>query len=133
MEKTVNKSPPLNKRHLAYYVVGAQVFVSIAIPLLLLLVSTDAARFTLIGCWIATVSHAYFALQAFRHSGARAGELMLKSFYRGETGKFVIVVILLLLTFRFVDGVTDNAMYLFFGFLAVQCVALVAPFLLRKS
>lgn len=123
----------LNKRYLAVCVVGSQALASILIPVIVLIaLGKDAALAALVGGWIATLANLYFAYQAFRYTGARASHLTVSAFYRGETGKFVIVMLLFLATFKMLPGVRDNAAYLFSAFLVVYGVALIAPLFLRK-
>lgn len=124
----------LNDRHLAYYVVGSQVLLATIIPLITLLVADKtAALAALSGGWIATIANAYFAIQAFRYSGASASSQMLKAFYRGETGKFVIVMLLFIAAFRFLEGGKENALLILLAFVLVQSVAWLAPLFLRKA
>lgn len=47
----------------------------------------------LLGGLVAIVPHAYFAGLAWRFSGARAAPWVVKSFYRGESGKFVLTLV----------------------------------------
>lgn len=130
----VTKPRAINDRHLAYYVVGSQALASLLLPILVWIVTErSAALAALIGGWIATLGNLYFAVQAFRYSGARASREMVRAFYRGEAGKFVIVMLLFIATFRLVDGVRDTAPYLFFAFFLVYGFAWVAPLVLRQG
>ncbi|UTA47944.1 ATP synthase subunit I [Simiduia sp. 21SJ11W-1] len=47
----------------------------------------------LLGGMVAIVPHAYFAGLAWRFSGARSAPWVVKSFYRGESGKFVLTLV----------------------------------------
>lgn len=47
----------------------------------------------LLGGLLAIVPHAYFANLTWRYSGARAAPLLVKAFYRGATGKFVMTLV----------------------------------------
>nr|WP_246341389.1 ATP synthase subunit I [Simiduia aestuariiviva] len=47
----------------------------------------------LLGGMVAIVPHAYFAGLAWRFSGARAAPWVVRSFYRGESGKFVLTLV----------------------------------------
>lgn len=128
------KPKALNNRYLAVYVVGSQALASIIIPILVLMVvDITAARTALIGGWIATLANLYFAVQAFRYSGARASRQMVQAFYRGESGKFVIVMLLFIAAFKLLPSVRDNAMYLFSAFFIVYGVAWIAPLILRRN
>ncbi|MGH1373055.1 MAG: ATP synthase subunit I [Cellvibrionaceae bacterium] len=46
-----------------------------------------------IGGVIAIIPHLYFTVFAFRFMGARASQDIARSFYRGETGKFVLTLV----------------------------------------
>ncbi len=130
----VVKPRRLNDRHLAVYVVGSQAVLATIIPLLTLLITDKmAAIAALSGGWIATIANGYFALQAFRYSGASASSQMIKAFYRGETGKFVIAILSFIMVFRFVEGAKENAAAVILAFIAVQSVAWLAPLFLRKA
>lgn len=75
----------------------------------------------------------YFAIQAFRFSGARASQEMVRAFYRGEAGKFVIVMLLFIASFRLIDGIRDTAPYLIAAFFLVYGIAWVAPLVLGRG
>lgn len=47
----------------------------------------------LLGGLLCALPNAYFGLLAFRHRGARAASQVVQSFYRGETGKFVLTLL----------------------------------------
>lgn len=128
------KPRSLNDRHLAYYVVGTQAVFSVVIPLITLLVIDKAAAIAaLCGGWIATIANGYFAIQAFRYSGASASSQMIKAFYRGETGKFVIVMLLFVMAFKLIEGIKPQAHVLIMSFFVVYSVAWFTPLFLRKA
>ncbi|MEC8813178.1 MAG: ATP synthase subunit I [Ketobacter sp.] len=132
-EKTVTKPSTLNKGYLGVYVVGSQALVSTLIPVIVLcFVGKAAALAALVGGWIAVLANLYFAIQAFRFSGARASQNMVRAFYRGEAGKFVIVMLLFIAAFKLLPGVRESAAYLFSAFFVVYGVAWLAPLFLRK-
>ncbi len=128
----MTKPSTLNKRYLAVYLVGSQALASILVPVVVLVaVDKNAALSALVGAWIATLANLYFALQAFRYSGARSSRQMVRAFYRGESGKFVIVMLLFIAAFKLLPGVGDNAAYLFSAFFVVYGIAWIAAFVLR--
>ena len=86
---------------------------------MLIAIGKDAASAALVGGWIATLANLYFAIQAFRYTGARSSEQVMRTFYRGEAGKFVIVMMLFL------------AAFLFSAFFLVYGVAVIAPLFMR--
>ncbi len=124
----------INDRHLAYRVVGTQAIISVTLPLLmLLLINKAAAIAALCGGWTATLANGYFAIQAFRYSGASASSQMIKAFYRGETGKFIIVALLFVIAFKYIEGIKPYAHVLLLSFVAVYSVAWFAPLFLRND
>lgn len=54
---------------------------------------TPIAIAVVTGGLIAVIPHLYFTLYAFRFMGARASRDIARSFYRGETGKFVLTLV----------------------------------------
>jgi len=128
----VTKPSALNKRYLTVCVVGSQALASIIIPVCVLIaIGKDAASAALVGGWIATLANLYFAIQAFRYTGARSSEQVMRTFYRGEAGKFVIVMMLFLASFKLLPGARDNAAFLFSAFFLVYGVAVIAPLFMR--
>lgn len=106
------------------YVVLTQAALATTVPLLaLVLFSKAVALAALSGGWIATIANSYFALQAFRYSGARASSLMISSVYRGEAGKFVIVALLFVAAFRYMESAREHAVVLILAYAAVHCSA----------
>jgi len=51
------------------------------------------AMAVVIGGLIAVIPHLYFTVFAFRYMGARATQDIARSFYRGETGKFILTLV----------------------------------------
>ena len=130
----MTKPRAINDRHLAYYVVGSQALASSLLPILVWIAAgKSAAVAVLVGGWIATLSNLYFAVQAFRFSGARASRDMVRAFYRGEAGKFVIVMVSFIAAFRLMDGIRTTAPYLFLAFFLVYGIAWVAPLFLKQG
>ena len=131
----MTKPRALNDRSLAYKIVGTQATIASLVPLLFLLMNKEAAVCALIGGWIATASNAYFAFQAFRYSGARAARQMVKSFQRGESGKFVITIVLMLVAYRQVPAlqIRENVLAMFTAFIAVLIVSWLAPLFSKET
>lgn len=75
----------------------------------------------LLGTGIAIAGSLYFALQAFRHAGAIQAPQIVRSFYKGEAGKFVITVLLFAAVFVWVKPL--QAGWLLTGFILEQLVA----------
>ncbi|RMT67228.1 F0F1 ATP synthase, F0 subunit I [Pseudomonas savastanoi pv. nerii] len=83
----------------------------------------------LCGGLIAWLPNLYFAHKAFRFSGARAAQAIVRSFYVGEAGKLIFTAVLFALTFA---GVKPLAPLAVFGvFMLIQVVNWFAPLLTR--
>ena len=83
----------------------------------------------LCGGLIAWLPNLYFARKAFRYSGARAAQAIVRSFYAGEMGKLILTAVLFALTFAGVKPLDAPAV---FGvFLLTQSVSWFAPLLMR--
>lgn len=84
----------------------------------------------LCGGLIAWLPNVYFAWKAFRFSGARAAQAIVKSFYAGEAGKMILTAVLFALTFA---GVKPLAPLAVFGvFVLTLLVSWFAPLLMNK-
>ena len=82
------------------------------------------------GGLIAWLPNLYFAHKAFRFSGARAAQEIIRSFYAGEAGKFVLTAALFMLAFAGVKPLDPLA--LFSGFVLTQAVSWFSPLLMRN-
>ncbi|SDG50993.1 F0F1 ATP synthase subunit I [Phytopseudomonas seleniipraecipitans] len=82
------------------------------------------------GGLIAWLPNVYFAHKAFRFSGARAAQAIVRSFYAGEAGKLVLTAVLFALVFAGVKPL--DALALFGAFLLTQLVNWFAPLLMKR-
>ena len=83
----------------------------------------------LCGGLIAWLPNLYFAHKAFRFSGARAAQAIVRSFYAGEAGKLVLTAVLFALTFAGVKPLEPLAV---FGvFVLTQLVNWFSPLLMK--
>ncbi|CAA0104335.1 Uncharacterised protein [Zhongshania aliphaticivorans] len=80
-----------------------------------------------IGGMISVVPNAYFARQVFLYTGAAFAREVSRSFYRGETGKFVTTLVLFAATFIFVQP-----LHVFVVFLAYLFVMLLNAVILAR-
>jgi ATP synthase protein I len=85
-----------------------------------LLKNIGAAIAAGLGAGIAIVGSLYFALQAFRHAGAKQAPQIVRSFYKGEAGKFVITVLLFAVVLVWVKPLQVG--WLLTGFILEQLV-----------
>jgi ATP synthase protein I len=89
-----------------------------------------SARSVLIGGALCALPNAYFALRAFRHSGARAAKRVVESFYRAETGKFVLTIAGFAAVFIAIKPLNAAALFISYG-LCVILQWLLAAHLMR--
>ena len=83
----------------------------------------------LCGGLIAWLPNLYFAHKAFRFSGARAAQSIVRSFYAGEAGKLILTAVLFALAFVVVKPLEAPA--LFGIFVLALSVGWFAPLLMR--
>ncbi|WP_417565455.1 F0F1 ATP synthase subunit I [Marinobacter sp.] len=92
------------------------VFVCVAFFLLRGQVSGYSA---LIGGLIFLVPHGFFALKAFRYSGARSARKIISSFYQGEAGKLILCAIFFTMAFKWIQPLDEAALFLTFAIMLV--------------
>lgn len=85
----------------------------------------------LCGGLIAWLPNLYFAHKAFRFSGARAAQAIIRSFYAGEAGKLILTAVLFALTFAAVKPL--SALAVFGVFVLTQSVSWFSPLLIRAK
>ena len=111
------------------------IFQSIMIPVAALLAwligDVVAAKSAALGALVYWLASGYFAWQAFRAAGARASREILSNMSNGLIGKFVIVVVGLILILSTVSPISMVAVL--GGFMLVQAMSWVAPFWLAKQ
>lgn len=112
---------PLVDRSQALRLLKWQAALAAVLVALALCWSGGAALSAGMGAGIALAGSLYFALQAFRHAGATQAPQIVRSFYKGEAGKFVITVLLFAAVFATVKTVHPG--WLMSGFVLEQMVA----------
>ena len=73
----------------------------------------------LLGGLIFLLPHGYFALKAFRFSGARSAKQIMTSFYQGEAGKLILCAILFTMVFKWIQPLDIAALFLTFAIMLV--------------
>jgi len=120
------KAPPV------YKVILAQLAITGFISVISLLFSgTTMALSVLLGGLISALPNSYFALHAFKYSGARNAEKIVRGFVRGELGKIVITVVLFALSFGLISNLNELALIL--GFIATHFVGVMMSGLISYS
>lgn len=106
------------------------IMIPVAAVLAWLIQDTVAAKSAALGALVYWLASSYFAWQAFKSAGARASRQILSNMYLGLIGKFVIVVVGLILILSSVSPVSMVAVL--GGFMLVQAMSWVAPFWLAR-
>jgi len=78
-------------------------------------------------CWIPTC---WFAVRAFRHSGARSSIDIVRSFYAGAAGKMVLTIVMFGFVFALVKPISAPAVFL--GFAATQVMSWLIPLVVAQ-
>ncbi|WP_237068151.1 ATP synthase subunit I [Microbulbifer guangxiensis] len=79
-----------------------------------------------LGGALCALPNAYFALRAFRHSGARAAPRVVESFYRAETGKFVLTLVGFAAVFAAVRPLNAAALFISYSLCVIVQWLMVA-------
>lgn len=127
----MRRSPQLVDRRLAKALALFQaMMIPVAALLAGLIADATAVKSAALGALVYWFASCYFSWQAFRSSGARASRQILSNMYLGLIGKFVIVVVGLILILSCVSSLSMVAVL--GGFLLVQAMSWVAPFWLAR-
>lgn len=84
-----------------------------------------------LGGMIVVLPNCYFAFRAFRHRGARAARLIVRSFYAGAAGKMLLTAGMF--TIVFVNLKPLNAPAVFIGFVVVQTFNWIVPLITGRQ
>ncbi|MFI2811102.1 MULTISPECIES: ATP synthase subunit I [Microbulbifer] len=68
-----------------------------------------------IGGALCALPNAYFGFRAFRHRGARSADRVVASFYRAETGKFILTLTGFAAVFAVVRPLDAAALFISYG------------------
>ncbi len=120
-EDTLSQPRPLVDRTQAVRLLKWQLILALVLSAFALPFGGVAMISVILGTGIAIAGSLYFALQAFRHAGATQASQIVRSFFRGEAGKFVITVLLFAAVFVWVKPL--QAGWLMTGFILEQLVA----------
>ncbi len=84
------------------------------------------------GSAIFIIPNAYFAWQSFRYMGAAQSKLVIQSFYKGQTAKFILTVVMFAALFAIVKPALVAIVFISY-MLNVLFHAVVTAFVLNKS
>ncbi len=102
-----------------------QLALLLAVSVLLMLWETVPAYSVLLGGLIQICPQRWFVRQAFRFSGARRVQSIVRAMYWGETGKIVLTAVLFVTTFLMVSPLNVGALFgSFVTMILVQCLLL---------
>ena len=113
MIKNTAKNTRVNP--LKLWVILAIQFIVLLLAIIILLAtgfSELTIKSVIAGALIFSGPNVYFTYYAFRHSGARAATEVAQSFYRGESGKFILTAVLFAVLFAAVKPIDAVAVFL---------------------
>lgn len=108
-----------------------QAALAFGIPLILLPFGMNTALSAAAGGGASLLPNLYFAHRAFRYSGARSAQKILRSFYSGEAIKLLLTALFFALVFKYLKPL--NVAALFGAFIAVQMAVWVTPFVADRN
>ena len=123
MQSSHLRKPPV------FRIIIVQAIVTLLLTAGFIAMNRTAGVSAFLGGLICLIPNAYLVYRAFSHSGARAAKNIVKDFYKGEAGKFLLTCCGFTLVFILVRPL--DAMALFSTFVLVQAVSWFAPLLLR--
>lgn len=121
----MSKPQPLVDKTPAIRLLKGQFIATILISLIALIWGVWPSISAAVGAGIAFSGSAYFALQAFRHAGAGSAKQIVKNFYKGAAGRFLITVLLFSAAFAGLKLLQVG--WVLAGFFIVQLIAWVSP------
>lgn len=130
MEPSMQKHRPFHRLPV-FPVLAAQMLVLLLAAVVLYVALGKVAGYSgLAGGMIAWLPNLYLARKAFRYSGARSAQLIVRSFYAGEAGKLILTAVLFALLFAGVKPL--NVPAVFGVFVLTQLVNWFAPLLMKR-
>ena len=108
------RRPPIAR----WFVIESVVLVLVSLAFLALRGQVSGYS-ALLGGLIFLLPHGYFALKAFRFSGARSAKQIMSSFYQGEAGKLILCSIFFTMVFKWIQPLDKAALFLTFAIMLV--------------
>ncbi len=108
------RRPPIAR----WFVIKSVVLVVVSLVFFLLRGQVSGYS-ALVGGLIFLMPHGFFALKAFRYSGARSARKIISSFYQGEAGKLILCAILFTMAFKWIQPLDVAALFLTFAIMLV--------------
>lgn len=126
----MSKSIARKQRQAAYKMVLIQLIIAGLLGLVGLLVSSSVAFSFVVGGLIVVFANFVFATIVFRKSGAQAAAQVKKGFAVGESVKFLLIVVLLVVAYTLLPVVPDK---LLIGFCILVISQWFTPFVFKTS
>ncbi len=98
-------------------VVVIETSIVLSLGFLLCVLDKGIGMSTLVGGMIFVIPNIYFTFYAFRYSGAEWAPWVLRSFYRGQAGKLVLVAVGFAMAFKLVNPLNPLALFGTFVFM----------------
>jgi len=95
------------------------------------LIDPLTGKSALLGGLVCLLPTCWFALRAFRYSGARSATKIAASFYAGASGKMLLTIVLFGALFTQVKPI--NALAVFAGFAGVVVVNMIVPLVVAQQ
>lgn len=89
-----------------------------------------AALSILLGGLVFIIPHAFFAWRSFMYMGAAKAQLVCRSFYRGQTTKFLLTAVMFTMIFTLIQPL--NVFILFVSYITMAIVNFIAAALMLK-
>lgn len=126
MSETIAKK----QRQAAYKMVLVQLALSVVLGIVGFLFSAKIALSLFVGAIIVVIANFIFATIVFRKSGAQAAEQVKKGFAIGESIKFLLIVVLLIVAYTLLPVMPDK---LLIGFCVLVISQWFTPFVFKTS
>ena len=82
-------------------------------------IKSPVAAYSALAGFIFLLPNVYFAIKAFRYTGARAAKQIMGSFYKGEAGKLILCAVLFAIAFKSIKPIDESALFLTFAIMLV--------------
>ncbi len=108
----------------------AQLAIALFLPLVFLPFGINAALSAGAGGMASFIPNSYFAYRTFQYRGARAANMIARSMFAGQIGKFALMALFFIVLFKYQKTLNHGA--LFSGFIVVQLSVWLTPFLSNR-
>ena len=119
---------------LALTIAATQIALALLLAAICFLVATTTASAVLAGGLIGVLASSSFALVSLRSAEHNSAGKILLDFYLGQVVKWIVIVIGMIVAFRFLPGIDHNlnVLVLLGAFLLTQSAYIIVPTFLKK-